>query len=84
MSTQIILGQSMFTIRGADHLQVEGGLVQIQRSSPTGFETMAVAGEGLLVAIEPVERTKVEVRGREETSAKAKGFHWQPTDGPLD
>jgi hypothetical protein len=82
MSTQIILGQSTFTIRGADHLQVDGGLVQIQRSSPTGFETVAVAGEGVLVTIEPVQCAKVEIRDRNEASRN--GQEWHPTGDPLD
>src|SRR5438105_152608 len=53
MSAQVIVGKAIYTIPGADHLQVDGDLVQIQRSSPSGFETLAVAGEDLLVTIEP-------------------------------
>jgi hypothetical protein len=89
MSAQVILGKAMFTIRGADHLQVDGDLVQIQRAGPTGFETVAVAGEDLLVTIEPAER--VEVHERAEKAEKAKpakagtdGVHWYPIGEPLD
>ncbi len=90
MSAQIILGRAMFTIRGADHLQVEGDLVQIQRSSPTGFETVAVAGEDLLVTIEPAECATVEVRPAEARhagateAAKPNGLHWYLVGQPLD
>lgn len=89
MSAQVILGKAMFTIRGADHLQVDGQLVQIQRAGPSGFETVAVAGEDLLVTIEPAER--VEVPERSERVAKARpvkagtdGVHWYPVGEPLD
>ncbi len=89
MSAQVILGKAMFTIRG-DHLQVEGDLVQIQRSSPTGFETVAVAGEDMLVTIEPAECAAVEVRPAEARragateAAKSNGLHWHPVGQPLD
>ena len=53
MSVQVIVGKAVYTIPGADHLQVDGDLVQIQRSGPSGFETIAVAGEELLVTIGP-------------------------------
>jgi hypothetical protein len=53
MNAQVTVGERTFTIRGVDHLAVSGGLVEIQRSSPTGYETVAVAGGGLLVSIEP-------------------------------
>jgi hypothetical protein len=53
MNAQVTMGKTTFTIRGTDHLKVSGGLVEIQRSSPTGYETVAVAGEDLLVSIEP-------------------------------
>jgi hypothetical protein len=56
MSAKIVLGKSVFTIPGADRLRVAGDLVEIQRSGPGGFETVAVAGDDLLVTIEPAER----------------------------
>src|SRR5205807_8730175 len=62
MSAQVIVGKAIYTIPGADHLQVDGDLVQIQRSSPSGFETLAVAGEDLLVTIEPALCARVLVR----------------------
>jgi len=62
MSAQVISGRAVFTIRGADRLQVDGELVKIRRSSPTGFETVVVAGEDLLVTIEPAGYPKVELR----------------------
>jgi hypothetical protein len=60
MNTQVLVGKAMYTIRGADHLQVVGELVEIQRSTPGGYETLAVAGEDLLVAIEPVALAAVD------------------------
>ncbi len=62
MSAQVIVGKAVYTIPGADHLRVDGDLVQIQRSSPSGYETVAVAGEELLVTIEPATCTRVLVR----------------------
>jgi hypothetical protein len=53
MNAQVTVRGRTVTIRGVDHLAVSGGLVELQRSSPTGYETVAVAGEGLLVCIEP-------------------------------
>ena len=38
MSAQVILRKAVFTVPGADHLQVVGDLVQIQRSGPSGYE----------------------------------------------
>jgi len=76
MNAQIILGKAMFTIRGADHLEVKGDLVQIQRSTPTGYETVAVAGDDLLVTIEPPEFAQVATQ--EPKEAKANGPLWQP------
>ena len=76
MNAQIILGKAMFTIRVADHLEVTGDLVQIQRSTPTGYETVAVAGDDLLVTIEPPEFAKVATQGPKE--AKSNGPLWQP------
>ena len=82
MSAQVVLGEQVFTIRGADHLQVEGPLVQIQRSTPTGFETVAVAGEKLLVTVDLVESANVVIREWEEVSPN--GALWQPVGAPLD
>jgi hypothetical protein len=86
MSAQVILGRAMFTIRGADHLQVDGELVQIQRSSPTGFETVAVAGEDMLVTIEPAECAKVEVpeKAGKAQEAWTDRVHRHPVGEPLD
>lgn len=69
MSAQVILGKAVFTVPGADHLQVVGDLVQIQRSGPGGYETVAVAGEDMLVTIEPAETD---------------GPLWHPVGEPLD
>jgi len=71
MSAQVIVGKAVYTIPGADHLQVDGDLVQIQRSSPTGYETGAVAGEELLVTIEPAVCTRVLARPAEEAGPDA-------------
>jgi len=75
MSAQVILGSAMFTIRGADHLHVDGDLVQIQRSSPTGFETVAVAGEDLLVTIEPAVCAKVVISDLHDAEANDMSRH---------
>lgn len=53
MNAYVTMRTTTFTIRGADHLEVSGDLVKIQRSTPTGYETVAVAGEEMLVSIEP-------------------------------
>ena len=89
MSAQIILGKATFTIRGADHLHVEGDLVEIQRSGPTGYETVAVVGEDLLVTIATAEREPVEIREPGvEVKATARptpnSLHWHPVGAPLD
>src|SRR5262245_32824003 len=99
MSVQVIVGRAVYTIPGADHLQVDGDLVQIQRSSPTGYETIAVAGEELLVTIGPAACTRVQaetpgVGARPEApSRRAEGRPegglslWYPLGGltdPLD
>jgi hypothetical protein len=73
MSAQVILGKAVFTVPGADHLQVVGDLVQIQRSGPSGYETVAVAGEDMLVTIEPTIEPPA-----------AGGLHWHPVGEPLD
>jgi hypothetical protein len=83
MSARVILGKAVFTIRDADHLQVDGELVQIQRSGPRGFETVAVAGDDMLVIIEPAECAKVEIPPRTRQTA-TDGHHWQPVGEPLD
>jgi hypothetical protein len=75
-----MLGKAMFTIRGADHLHVAGDLVEIQRATPTGYETLAVAGEDLLVTIEPAERARIPV----SSADSADGALWQPVGEPLD
>jgi hypothetical protein len=73
MSAQVRLGKAVFTVPGADHLQVVGDLVQIQRSGPGGYETVAVAGEDMLVTIEPTNEP-----------AGIDGLHWHPVGEPLD
>jgi hypothetical protein len=83
MSAQVILGKAVFTIRGADHLEVDGDLVQIQRSGPRGFETVAVAGGDMLVTIEPAECAKAEIPERTRQTA-TDGHHWHPVGEPLD
>jgi hypothetical protein len=79
MNAQIMLGKAMFTIRGADHLHVAGDLVEIQRSTPTGYETLAVAGEDLLVTIEPAERVTL----AKPRQAGVNGAAWQPVGQPM-
>jgi hypothetical protein len=75
MSAQVILGKAVFTVPEADHLQVVGELVQIQRSGPDGYETIAVAGEDMLVTIQPAEPAR---------PAEPAGLHWHPVGEPLD
>ncbi len=82
MSAQLILGKAVFTIRGADRLTVDGELVEIQRSGPAGFETVAVAGEDLLVTIEPATCAKVAVDEAETVTVD--GLFWRPAGVPLD
>jgi hypothetical protein len=72
MSAQVILGKAVFTVPEGDHLQVVGELVQIQRSGPDGYETVAVAGEDMLVTIEPAR------------PAEPAGLHWHPVGEPMD
>jgi hypothetical protein len=79
MNAQITLGTSTYTVRGADHLHVAGDLVEIQRSGPDGFETVAVAGDDLLVTIEP--------SGREPAGGvleRSEEPLWCPVGVPLD
>lgn len=82
MNAQVIMGKTMITIRGADHLHVVGALVEIQRSSPTGFETVAVAGDDLLVTMEPFECARIEPREPDEVALN--GLRWHPIGQPLD
>lgn len=94
MSVRVILGRTMYTIHGADHLGVQGDLVQIQRTTPDGPETVAVAGRDLLVTLEPAECAKVEIgdvdaRTDEEEAARLpvtrpNGARWYPVGEPLD
>jgi hypothetical protein len=90
MSAQVVLGKAVFTIRDADHLHVDGELVEIQRSSPTGYETVAVAGEDLLVTIEPADCAKVELEAKDQPEARARVEKapvpdlWPPVGCPLD
>ena len=90
MSAKVILGKAIFSIADADRLCVDGELVQIQRSTVGGFETVAVAGEDLLVTIEPVEWSKVEFRTEEKkeepaaAAASSNGPLWLPVGEPLD
>lgn len=66
MNAYVTMQTRTFTIRGADHLEVSGDLVEIQRSTPTGYETVAVAGEDMLVSIEPATCVAVTGNGRRE------------------
>lgn len=77
MDAQVILGKTMFVISDADHLNVDGQLVQIQRSTPTGYQTVAVAGDDLLVTIEPAQCRKVVVEEPKEAQA-TNGPVWFP------
>lgn len=80
MNAQVTLGKATFTIHGADHLHVAGELVEIQRSTPRGYETLAVAGEDLLVTIEPAERTEAE----SESETLPDGALWDLVGEPMD
>ena len=93
MSAQVIIGKAIFTISGADHLSVEGDLVQIQRSSPSGYETVAVAGEDLFVTIEPAVCTTVETWESNDERRKMAAVQsavgsgeptWHPGGDPAD
>jgi hypothetical protein len=53
MNAQVTVRGRTFTIRDVDHVAVSGGPVEVRRSSPTGYGSVAVAGEGLIVSIEP-------------------------------
>lgn len=70
MNAQVVIGKTRVTVRDADHLHVTGELVEIQRAGPDGYETVAVAGEHLLVTIEP--------------AAGAEGPLWYPVGEPMD
>jgi hypothetical protein len=78
MNAEVVLGKTRFTVRGADHLHVFGQLVAIQRSLPAGFETIAVAGDDLLVTVEPVECTQV------DRHADGAPLSFPPVEQPLD
>lgn len=52
MTATVTVGASAFSIPGIDHLEVEGELVMLQRATPTGYETVAVVGEELLVRLQ--------------------------------
>ena len=69
MNAQVILGKSVFTVPGADHLEVVGELARIQRSGPDGYETVAVAGDDMLVTIQPAEPDRP---------------RWHPVGQPMD
>jgi hypothetical protein len=88
MNAQIILEKAMYTIRGADHLQVNGRLVEVQRSTPEGNETVAVVGEDLLVTLELPECAKLELNqsahATEPRPVKSNGPRWLPVGQPLD
>jgi len=79
MNAQVTLGKTSYTVSGADHLHVAGNLVEIQRSGPNGYETVAVAGDDLLVTIEAAgserEGGLPERRG---------GSLWCPVGEPMD
>ena len=77
MNAQVTLGKTTYTVHGADRLQVDGELVQIQRWGPDGYETIAVAGDDLLVTIEPSEPAKGEDK-------RAVDPIWHPVGDPLD
>jgi hypothetical protein len=78
MNAQVVLGKTRYTIRGADHLRVDGELVEIQRAMPTGYETIAVAGEDMLVTIGPAECAA------NDLEAAGDGPLWHPVGEPLD
>jgi hypothetical protein len=96
MSVQVIVGGAVYTISGADRLQVDGALVQIQRSSPMGYETIAVAGDELLVTIGPAACTRVQTEApgvgaqpetpprRPETRPEGGPPVWYPVGGLMD
>lgn len=52
MTATVKIGDSDFSIPGVDHLEVEGELVMLQRGTATGYETVAVVGEDLVVRLE--------------------------------
>ncbi|HXM58009.1 MAG TPA: hypothetical protein VOB72_21610 [Candidatus Dormibacteraeota bacterium] len=78
MNAQVIIGKAVYTIRNADHLHVDGDLIEIQRSLPAGYETVAVAGTDMLVTIAPTDYAD------EEFAAPDGGSLWHPVGEPLD
>lgn len=85
MNAQIMLEKAIYTIRNADHLQVNGRLVEVQRQTPTGFETVAIVGEDLLVTIEPPERHEIEAdKVKQARAFNSNGVLWYPVGQPLD
>jgi hypothetical protein len=78
MNAQVMIGKATYTIRHADHLHVEGPLIEIQRAAPAGYETIAVAGDELLVTIAPAEVADPEVVTPEG------GPLWHPVGEPLE
>lgn len=73
MSVQVMVGTRSFTIVGADHLSVQGDLVLIQRSGPSGYDTVAVAGEGLLVTVGPAPSVQAAAIPRPEAGRQEPG-----------
>jgi hypothetical protein len=68
----------------------DGDLVEIQRATPTGYETLAIAGDDLLVSIEPATCVPVEAGKTSPEPVQAAGragaphLVWHPTGDPLD
>ena len=58
MTATVTVGETAFSIPGVDHLEVEGELVMLQRATETGFETVAVVGEDLLVRLQEEPQPK--------------------------
>lgn len=67
---------------------MRGRLVEVQRSTPEGFETVAVVAEDLLVMREPPECAKVEIKESKEANGreavKSSSPPWYPVGQPLD
>lgn len=78
MNARVWLGKTKFTVRGADHLHVSGELVEIQRACPNGYETLAVAGDDLLVTIES------DIGEQVEPDAAPDRPMWYPVGEPMD
>lgn len=94
MNAQVIIGNAAFRIRGVDHLEIDGELVEIQRSSRDEYEAVAVAGKDLLVTIEPAILVEGQRRGPrdeepaesapQERSALGEESLRYPMDEPMD